>query len=305
MTSVAVAQDGSIYAAAVGANRRIGTTTPSRSCAARRVRLTRWITGAPSVSPAKPLPGGSSHRHRVLVRLQWRAVPKFTGLATDGYPQRSGQLVPTSSTPSPSTGGQPILGTGNKGNIYRVNSDLVSTFWSMRPTQVTAIVSGPGDVFSPRPAMWAKYSRLGPGLEPSGTYESTARCRVVLILGPRILKAELNSGQVRSRHAAEISIVLRTIGAAGASGRQGPSDFSFRPVSPVPADFGRGSLGQVPEVREIEVAYKSRNVAPSWRSRHHASQLPVQSARGCSGRTNDYHSAAAERAAAGNAPFEN
>ena len=72
----------------------------------------------------------------------------------------------TSSTPLASIRrAGPILGTGNKGNIYRIDSDLVSTLLiNASPTQVTAFTAGPKGRLFAATGNVGKIYQVGPEL---------------------------------------------------------------------------------------------------------------------------------------------
>jgi len=69
--------------------------------------------------------------------------------------------------------GRPLLGTGNRGRIYRLDSESISTeLIDASPTQVTSFGKGAqGELYAVTANIGRLY-RLGPGLEKQGTYES-------------------------------------------------------------------------------------------------------------------------------------
>ena len=71
-------------------------------------------------------------------------------------------------------GGLPLVGTGNRGKIYRLDSDTVSTLLlDASPTQVTGFGRGPkgGDLYAITGNI-GKVFRIGPGFEKKGSFES-------------------------------------------------------------------------------------------------------------------------------------
>ena len=69
--------------------------------------------------------------------------------------------------------GLPLLGTGNKGVVYRVDSATLSTqLLNAPPTQVTAFLAGRSGVLYAATGNVGKLYAIGPGYEKSGTLES-------------------------------------------------------------------------------------------------------------------------------------
>ena len=58
---------------------------------------------------------------------------------------------------------RPIVGTGNKGNVYRIDTDLVSTLLiNAAPTQVTAFTAGPNGRLFAATGNVGKVYQVGP-----------------------------------------------------------------------------------------------------------------------------------------------
>ena len=69
--------------------------------------------------------------------------------------------------------GKPLLGTGNKGLIYRVDSPVLQRSCRMpRLQQVTAFVAGRNGVLYATTGNVGKLYSIGPALEKSGWFES-------------------------------------------------------------------------------------------------------------------------------------
>src|SRR5207248_292285 len=69
--------------------------------------------------------------------------------------------------------GNPLLGTGNKGLIYRVDSNQLSTqLLNAPPTQITAFLQGRNGVVYAATANVGNLYSIGPALETTGTLES-------------------------------------------------------------------------------------------------------------------------------------
>ena len=94
---------------------------------------------------------------------------------------------------------RPILGTGNKGDIYRINSQQLSTLLiHAAPTQITALATGPGGRLFAASGNVGKIYGIGPGLENEGTYESEPLdVGSFSYWGKATFKADLNGGRVR------------------------------------------------------------------------------------------------------------
>ncbi|MBC7926622.1 MAG: hypothetical protein H7039_13280, partial [Bryobacteraceae bacterium] len=263
VTSVSVAADGSVYAAASGV--RTGASPapgillpapappPATASAAPQPRPSPvTITPAPSPFPFnQPAISGGSDVYRI---------------SKDGYPQR----VWTNATDvvyaiAFDSEARAILGTGNKGNIYRIDSELLSTLLvNADPTQITALATGPGDRLYAATGNVGKVYAIGPAMAASGTYESEALdAGSFAQWGRAFAKADLHGGQTRlETRSGNLDRAQKNWSGWA------PLDASGRSTSPA-ARFlqyrttltGTGAK-TTPQVRQIEIAYKSRNVAP-------------------------------------------
>jgi hypothetical protein len=165
--------------------------------------------------------------------------------------------------------GKPVVGTGNKGNIYRIEDERVSTqLVDAAPTQVTALVAGPkGQVYAATGNVGKIFS-IGPELEKQGSYESQALDAGSFSYWGRInYKAELNGGE------------LRLESRSGNLDRPQKSWSGWtlldQKTQRVPSPSARflqyrvtlisGHKGSTPVVREMEVAYMPKNAAPELR----------------------------------------
>ncbi len=165
VSSVSIGPDGSIYAAAVGTRgSSVPAPLPSPSTSTPVTPVPSASTPGRPASPAQHLPptiAGGSEVYRI---------------APDGSPLRiwtDPQAVVYSIAFDSS--GKPLLGTGNRGNLYRVDSPILSTLVTgLAPTQITALVPGPsGSLFAVTGNIGRVY-RIGPGLAAHGTFESDA-----------------------------------------------------------------------------------------------------------------------------------
>jgi WD40 repeat protein len=169
ITAVGVAPDGTIYAAGVG-NKTPVSAPPAPSSAPPAAQAAQppgsvsitlatanRTTAAPASSTA-PVVGGSELYH----------------IQADGYPRRvwsnSQDLIYAVAFDA---AGHPLVGTGNHGAIYRVDSEHSYTrLLNVAPTQVTAFCPAPGGRIFAVTGNIGRLISVGPELETSGTLES-------------------------------------------------------------------------------------------------------------------------------------
>ena len=124
--------------------------------------------------------------------------------------------------------GRPLLGTGNKGVIYRVDSDLMSTqLLTAGPTQGTDFASGRNGTVYAVTGNVGKLHRSEPGYEQSGTLKATYWTRGALRTGAkRIWKKNCMAEPLGWRRAAGIFRGRRRTGRSGR--RQGEVRFRWQ-----------------------------------------------------------------------------
>src|SRR5271165_2224269 len=167
--------------------------------------------------------------------------------------------------------GKPLLGTGNKGVIYRVDSDLMSTqLLTAGPTQVTDFANGRnGTVYAVTGNVGKLYS-IGPGYEHSGSLESDVLdAGSFTYWGKAHLKDELHGGTLGlETRSGNLSRPQKNWSewqkaAVGATGGQVESPsarfLQYR------LTLSRGGHNETPTVSDVEVAYQQKNVAPRVR----------------------------------------
>ncbi len=173
ITAVAVAPDGTIYAAGAGNKQAaapanstqpassipvgVVVPTPPATAAANAARAAGLPASAPAAAPAA-VAGGSE-----IYRIQ-----------ADGYARRvwsdSQDLVYALAFDSR---GRAIAGTGNRGYLYRIDSDHSYTrLRSLASMQVTGLSAAPDGTLYAVTGNIGKLFAVGPNLEASGTYES-------------------------------------------------------------------------------------------------------------------------------------
>jgi hypothetical protein len=273
ITAVAVAADGSIYAAGVGNK----GAAPFRPPAPQ-----------PAPAPATPSPATSAPGTPAPPGTQRPAAPTapppptVSGAATSIvggsdvyriYPDGSSRKIWSHAQDVAyaiafDRNGKPLVGTGNKGNIYRLDSDLRYTLLlNLAPTQVTGFAAAAnGGVFAATGNVGKVY-RIGPELARQGTFESDTFDGGGFTYWGALnysgsasgggVSFETRSGNVS--HPQKYWSPWTKVPLEGRSGRVAapPSRFlQYRVTLTAAAD------GRSPELVAVEVAYLGKNVAP-------------------------------------------
>ena len=264
ITAVAIKPDGAIYAAGVGNKTAVAQAAPPPPSPTPNPALggTPGPGNVRNVSavgaPGPSLVGGSE-----VYRIDADGSPRTIWTTAQDIVYAIGF----------DTAGLPLLGTGNRGKIYRLDSGSLSTLLlDATPTQVTGFGRSPqGDLFAVTGNI-GKVFRIGPGFEKNGTFESD-----VLDAG-----SFTYWGRINYRGSGNISVSTR-------SGNRSHPESNWSPWAPLQADTtapacdscgaGRtvspsarflqykieltpGSSHPAPEVSYVEVAYLPKNVAP-------------------------------------------
>ena len=267
VTAVAVARDGSIYAAAVGGKQSAPVPAPGPSSApVQAVSVTVGAPGAASPAPARPAappPASLSGPSGVTGGTEvYRIEP-------NGNPERvwnhSQDVVYAIAFDQQ---GRAILGAGNRGNVYRIESPTSYTsLLNVAATQITGFFTGRNGSLYAVTGNVGRVYEIGPGLEHEGTLESDVFDAGMYTLWGRLsFEANLNAGQ--------IAITTR-------SGNLDQPQKNWSPWS-APIDNPKGSRigspaarfvqwkatltaasdGRSPELESVDVAYLPKNVAP-------------------------------------------
>jgi len=259
VTALAAASDGSVYAAGVGTKSAAPPAPAPPATPPPATPTTQPAAPGAPHTPAQPPPSGSGGPV---------AIPGGSDLYRihpDGYPEKiwshSHDIVYSIAFDASS---RPILGTGNKGFIYRIDSGALSTVLvNAAPTQVTALLAGPDGRLYAATGNVGKVYELGPGLEHEGSIESdTFDAGNFSQWGRLSFKGAVNGGR--------IAIETRSGNLDRPQKNWSPwsgaitSEDGGR-VTSSPARFlqWRATLTDgSPQLDDVEVAYLPRNVAP-------------------------------------------
>lgn len=259
VTSVAVAPDGAVYAAGVGVKSAPGSA-PAQP--------------APP-PPSPPPPSGSPAAPRPAAAPPLPVVPAgvFGGsevfrIEPDGAQRRvwsHAQDVVYAIAFDAS--GHALVGAGNKGNVYRIESPVLSTSLVNLPaTQVTAFLAGADGRLWAATGNTGKVYEIGPGREREGTVESDVFDAGSHTLWGRVsFEASLNGGSVS---VATRSGNLDQPQKGWSAWMAGAADPKGARVGSPAARFIQwkatlhGDGAKSPELDSVDVAYLPKNVEP-------------------------------------------
>jgi hypothetical protein len=267
VTAVAVAKSGEIYAAAVGTR---STTAPAVTLPAPAApppvsvggagTITISARSAPATTPATPAPiGGGSDVYAIAADLSPRRI--WTNAQDIVY------AVGFDSS------GRPLIATGNRGKIYRVDSPTLSTrLIDASPTQITSFAATDGHLYVATGNIGRVYE-LGPGIESNGTFESEALDggafsywgRLAFRGTPQSAKVLTRSGNLnrpQENWSPWVALAPEKIEGVPAcvrclNGRVASPSARFLQYKVELAGSG------APEIASVEIAYLAKNVAPA------------------------------------------
>ena len=262
VTAVAVARDGSIYAAGVGSKpgpQSSPPPAPAPSAAPSSALAGGQLQIRPSTPPPTMAPSGSG------VSVTGSDVYRIDA---DGNPQKvwshTQDIVYAIAFDAQ---GRALLGSGNKGCIYRIESDALYTALVTAPsTQITAFQSAADGSLYAATGNVGKVYRAGPGLAQEGWLESDVFDAGFFSKWGRLsFEANLNGGRIRI---------------AARSGNLDRPQKHWSPWS-APVENTKGGRiaapaarfiqwkatltagsAQSPELESVDVAYLQRNVPP-------------------------------------------
>jgi hypothetical protein len=171
ITAVAISRDGAIYATGVGNKTPVSAPQPTNPVPAPlQVTPAAGVTVISGVNPQRGNPPPTLNQGAATIA----GGSEVYRIDTDGSPRKAWSNAQDIVYAITFDGqGRPILGTGNRGNIYRLDSDAMSTLLiDASPTQVTGFGRGrKGELYAVTGNIGRVY-RVGPALEKQGTFES-------------------------------------------------------------------------------------------------------------------------------------
>src|SRR5262249_45209278 len=263
VTAVAISKDGSIFAAGVGTKTPLSASPPPPP-------------QIPITSPA-PAPSSGGSMARPLAPPPAILSPSSTSIAggtevyrihNDGHPQKvwthAQDIVYALGFDSQ---GRVLLGSGNKGAIYRLDTDnLYTVLLNAPPTQVTSFCAGKDGKVYAATGNSGKVFEIGAGMEREGSMESDVFDSGLFSYWGRLtFTAETHGGRVAvETRSGNLDRPMRNW-SPWSSAITSPD--GARITSP-PARFlqWRATLnasgGRSPELESVEAAYLPKNVAP-------------------------------------------
>ena len=268
VTAVAVARDGAIYAAGVGNKQAGGAATPPPSAppptapAAGASGPTAPGTPAPAQTPRPAAPAAPAGPAVVGGSEVYRIEP-------DGNPRRvwisATDLIYTIAFDA---SGRPVLGAGNKGNIYRIESPTVYTsLLSLPVSQVTALLTDASGHLYAATGNVGKIYEIGPDLEHEGTLESDVFDSALYSLWGRLsFEGSLNGGGIsittRSGNLDQPQKNWSTWGQPVTSAKGGRADAPGARFAQWKATLTASDKGESPELDSVDLAYLPKNIEP-------------------------------------------
>ncbi|MGI9071357.1 MAG: hypothetical protein ACR2JB_08590 [Bryobacteraceae bacterium] len=256
--------DGAIYAAAVGSKPGSVSVTgpppilPSTPPSVAPTGAPRAATAPPSLPPAV-----GSLSAAVVGGSEFYRIQK-DGFAEAIWGSPTDLIYAIAFDPA----GKPLLGTGNKGLIYRVDSNQLSTqLLNAPPTQITAFLQGRnGIVYAATGNVGNLYS-IGPELETSGTLESEVLDAAEFTYWGKVhLNSTLRGGAIafetRSGNLSRPQNSWSPWTKVAVTKLGGQIDSPAARFLQYRLTFSRSSEADSPELSVVDIAYLSKNIAP-------------------------------------------
>jgi sugar lactone lactonase YvrE len=266
VTAVAVGRDGAIYAAAVGTKSASTAASSPAPVAAPPATVVVNTPGAAAPAGARPAPPPPAS---IGTPAGVSGGSEVYRIETSGNPMKvwsnSQDVIYAIAFDSQ---GRAVLGAGNHGNAYRIESPTSYTaLLTMPATQITAFQKGRDGQLYAATGNVGKVYQIGPGLEHEGTIESDVFDSSMYSLWGRIsFEAHLNGGRV--------ALQTRSGNLDQPQNNWSPwSDQVVTPkggriVSPAArfvqwkATLTADNSARGPELESVDVAYLAKNVAP-------------------------------------------
>ncbi len=266
VTAVAVSHDGIIYAAAVGTKGAATPATPIAAPPAASVVVNApggaapagqnpapARPAAPALTPSPGVPGGSE---------VYRIGPDGYPMKVWSHPQDVVYAIAFDSLD------HPLLGAGNHGNLYRIESPSSYTaLLTMPVSQITAFQTGADGRIYAATANIGKVFEVGPAIEHEGSIESDVFDASLFSLWGRLsFEARLHGG--------EIAIQTRSGNLDQPNENWSPwsSPITAAKGAPIASPAARfvqwkatlraDAAGHTPELESVDLAYLAKNVPP-------------------------------------------
>lgn len=269
ITAVAVAPDGTIYAAGVGAKGAPPAAPPTPPAPTAPVPQPSPLPGAqPGATQPRQATPAPAPIPSVLVPPVWGGSEVYR-ITPEGFPRKVwSHAQHMAYSIAFDRQGLPLIGTGNRGLIYRLDSDQVHTeLLHAPPTQVTCLLAGRGGRIWAATGNVGKLYRIGPALETEGTLESEVFDAGMFSYWGRLsfrgqaeggrIVIEARSGNL-DRPQKDWS-AWSVVGGAPEGARLGAPPARFIQWR---ATLEASAEGRSPELEAVHVAYLPKNVAP-------------------------------------------
>jgi hypothetical protein len=262
VTAVAQAPDGAIYAAAVGTRQPAPVPAPLAPAPPPPAPAQVTVTVGPGAAGARPpapvmppsiAPAGVAGGSEV-----YRIDPDGTPRRVWTHAQDVVYAIAFDAA------GRALLGAGNKGSVYRIESPaMYTTLMALPATQVTAFQTGGDGRLYAATGNTGKVYEIGPGLEREGSIESDIFDSGMYSLWGRLtFEVNLNGGQLamatRSGNLDRPQKNWSPWAAVPAGGKGGRVTSPAARFAQWKATLTSGS----PELDSVDVAYLPKNLEP-------------------------------------------
>jgi len=256
--------NGAIYAAAVGSKPvGVSVTGPPPVLPSNAPAVTP--TGAPKAGGTPPSlpPAIGSLSAAVAGGSEFYRIQK-DGFAETIWSSSTDLIYAIAFDPA----AKPLLGTGNKGLIYRIDSDQLSTqLLNAPPTQVTAFLQGRNGLVYAATGNVGNLYAIGPQLETTGTLESEVldagdfaywgKVHLTSTSHDGTIGFETRSGNLSRPQKSWSSWTTVAVTRLG-----GQLDSPAARYLQYRLTLSRSSRAESPELSTVDVAYLPKNIAP-------------------------------------------